>query len=265
MQRPPDRRSPPILLARSANEWINRINQKHKELAALSGSEEQKENLDRWAETQFICSTLRLDGISVSRDAVARVISSPSTAASEMGDSALAVRDLLMAIRTLKSVVGANGRDAALTPDLLIRLRNPSGPAGGFRKSPGDTARATRPAPAEHLVVTVEGACRWFTAESFAELNPIEQASIVYLRLIEIQPFEQANERTSLVAASLFTLRGDLPLIIITPELDSAYRAALNESAKMNTKPMVELIADAVEQTLREMIETQKVKGKRQK
>lgn len=265
MQRPPDRRSPPILLARSANEWINRINQKHKELAALSCSPEQKENLDRWAETEFIFSTLKLEGIKVSRDAVARAISSPSTDASEMDDSALAVRDLLMAIRTLKSTVGANGCDAVLTPDLLIRLRNSSAASEVFRKSAGDTSRAPRPAPAEHLVTTIESACLWFTAESFAELNPIEQASIVYLRLTEIQPFEQANERTALVAASLFTLRGGLPLIIITPELDSAYRAALDESAKMNTRPMVELIADAVERTLREMIERGTAKGKKQK
>ncbi|HVG18577.1 MAG TPA: Fic family protein, partial [Blastocatellia bacterium] len=143
---------------------------------------------------------------------------------------------------------------AALSPDLLARLHDPSGRGEGFRKSAGDKNRALKPAPAERLAAAVGSACLWFTAESFDELNPIEQASIVYLRLIEIQPFEQANERTALVAASLFTLRGGLPLIIITPELGGAHRAALEEGAQMNTKPMVELIADAVELSLGKMI-----------
>jgi hypothetical protein len=260
MQRPPDRRSPPILFARSANEWINRVNQKHKELASLAPSSEQQDNLNQWAETEFICSTLELDGIKVSRDAVARITSASAPPASKASDSSLVVVDLLAAVRTVKSIVRADGRAAALTPDLLIQLHDPSGRAEGFRKSAGDMGRALKPAPAEHLAATIESAFRWFTAESFAELNPIEQASIVYLRLIQIQPFEQANERTALVAASLFTLRAELPLIIITPDLDRAYRAALDEGAQMNTKPMVELIADAVEQSLGKMIERQKQK-----
>jgi Fic family protein len=107
----------------------------------------------------------------------------------------------------------------------------------------------------EHLPALLESACQWYTAESFTELNPVEQASIVLLRLIDLQPFEQANERTALVAASLFTMRSHLPPIIIKPELASAYRNALDEGARMNTKPMVETIAEAVEKSLEELIE----------
>jgi Fic family protein len=101
----------------------------------------------------------------------------------------------------------------------------------------------------------LESACRWYTAESFAELNPVEQASIVLLRLVEMQPFEDANERTALVAASLFTLRNDLPPIIIKPEMDSSYRLALEEGIRMNTKPMVETVADAVVASLGELVQ----------
>jgi hypothetical protein len=231
----------------------------------LISSSEQKDELDRWAETEFICLTLELDGVKVSRGDVARVVSAASPPAGEMNDISLAVADLLAAVRAVKAIVRADGRAAALTSELLIRLHDPSAGAEGFRKSAGDSKGTFKPAPAEHLASTIESAFRWFTAESFAELNPIEQASIVYLRLIEIQPFEQANERTALVAASLFTLRAELPLIIITPKLHRAYRAALDEGARMNTKPMVELIAEAVEQSLGEMIERQREKVKRQK
>src|SRR6185503_19813145 len=97
-----------------------------------------------------------------------------------------------------------------------------------------------------------------YTAESFDELNPIEQASIVFLRLIEIQPFERANLQTALTAASLFTLRSTLPPVIIKPQRKPAFLNAIEESRRTNTKPMVELMADAVQSTLGEMIEKSK-------
>ena len=256
MQRPPGRSSPPVLFTRHANEWINKVTRRHKEFAGLALSAEQKDRLDRWAEAEFTYATLSLDGIKASRDHIARIVSSPSTAANEAGESSLVIIDLLTAVREVESITRVKGRDALLSPDLLIRLHASPGGARGFRKSPGNTSRAPKPAPAERLGAAIESACLWFMAESFAELNPIEQASIVYFRLIEIQPFEEANERTALVAASLFTLRSGLPVIIIRPELDRAFRAALIEGGRMNTKPMVELIAEAIDQTLSEMIKS---------
>jgi Fic/DOC family len=261
MQRPPGRSSPPILFSRSANEWINKVNQRHKELAGLALSSEQKGKLDRWTEAEFVCATLELDGISVSRDSIASVISSPSIDKSKIDESvidegSLVIVDLLRAARAAESIAREKGRAAQLTPDLLIQFDASSG--SGFRKSAGDTGRAHKPMPPEHLDRAIESACLWFTAESFDELNPVEQASIVYFRLIEIQPFEQANARGSLVAASLFTMRAGLPPIIIRPEHSKTFRAALEEGARMNTKPMVELIAEATHQTLTEMIERAK-------
>ncbi|HSQ20228.1 MAG TPA: hypothetical protein VLR92_07630, partial [Blastocatellia bacterium] len=66
--------------------------------------------------------------------------------------------------------------------------------------------------------------------------------------------FEQTNERTALVAASLFTVRSELPPIIIGPEIHFAYHNALDEGVRMNTKPMVELIAEAVERSIEAML-----------
>jgi len=160
---------------------------------------------------------------------------------------------LLVSLRRVTSLARANGKAAELTGEVLLKLHSVSG--AGFRTSAGDTSREPKPPAPEHLPALIESACRWYTAESFAELNPVEQASIVLLRLIDMQPFEQANERNALVAASLFTLRSELPPIIIKPEMNSAYRNALDEGARMNTKPMVETVAEAVERSMSEMIE----------
>ena len=250
MQRPPDRKAPPILFTRGTSEWISRVNQKHKQLSELRLSAEQKERLDRWAETEFVYSTLKLEGASINREQVARVVLYATGAGAENERTTTALLD---SVRTVASLARANGKAAELTSELLLKLH--SLPGAGFRQTAGDTNRIVRPPSAELLPALLESACRWYTAESFAELNPLEQASIVLLRLIELQPFEEANERTALVAASLFTLRSELPPIIIKPEMDSAYRKARDEGMQMNTKPMVELVAEAVERSLSEMIE----------
>jgi Fic family protein len=251
MQRPPGRKTPPILFTRGTSEWISRVNQKHKQLSELRLSAEQKERLDRWAETEFVYSTLKREGASINREQVSRVVLQATGAGAEAENEQTMA--LLDSLRTVTSLARANGKAAELTSELLRKLH--SLPGAGFRQTAGDTNRIVRPVSAEHLPALLESACRWYTAESFAELNPLEQASIVLLRLIEIQPFEEANERTALVAASLFTLRSQLPPIIIKPEMDSVYRKARDEGMQMNTKPLVELVAEAVERSLSEMIE----------
>jgi len=255
MQRPPDGRIPTILFTRATSEWINRVSGKHKQLTELQLSAAQKEKLDRWVETEFVYSTLKLEDVDIELQQVAQLATgSPNDETIESNRAALA---LLGSLRAVTSVARGSGRAAELDTDLLIRLHNIPGTAPGFRGGPGVT-RTRKPAPPEVLPLMIETACRWYTAESFTELNPVEQASIVFLRLLELQPFQQANERTALVAASLFTLRSELPPIVISTEMHAAYRNALEEGDRMNTKPMVELVAESVERTLSAILAKQK-------
>jgi Fic family protein len=257
MQRPPDRNGPLVIFSRAANEWINQVSRKHKEFADLQLTDAGRASLEQWAEAEFIYATLRLEHLDLSRKQVTRVISSAESA-NATDAMIVGLRD---ALRAVESLAKTSGRAAQLTPELLVTLHNLHSQESSFRTSAGDTRGAIKPVPAAHLAAIIDGACRWYTAESFAELNPIEQAAIVFLRLIEIQPFEQANQRTALIAASLFTLRSGLPLIIIKPEMEPAFHNALDEATRTNTKPMVELMASAVQATLEAML----VEGKRQK
>lgn len=251
MHRPPDGRNPQILFARGTSEWITRVNQKHRELTEVMPSAERTAKIDRWIEIEFVYCTLRLEGADVSRELVAEIVSHGSRANTE-GEPGHGAMNLDTSLGMVRSMGRANGKAAELTPKLLLRLHSASD--AGFRTGAGDGSLGSPPSP-EHLPALLESACRWFTAESFAELNPVEQASIALLRLIDLQPFEEASQRTALVAASLFTLRSELPPIIIKPEMSQAYRNALNEGRWLNTKPMVELTAEAVENSLAELLE----------
>jgi Fic family protein len=243
MQGSPNRRTPPILFTRPTHEWLSRVDQRQKQLAALELSRDQTERLIRRNDIEFAHSVLTLEGLTVSREDVADLVSSPAANPNESDQKARAILEVVQSLRMIEVLIQSRGRNAELSSGLLVNLN----PAGSLRTTPGDSNRSIKP---EHLGAAIEGACRWYAAESFAELHPVEQASIVLLRLIEIQPFEHSNERTALLAASLFTLRRDLPPINISPELETTFRAALAEGFQMNTKPMVELIAEALERTM---------------
>lgn len=250
----------PILSERPTYEWVARVNQKHKQLADLQLSAADKETLDRWIEIEFVRSTLKLEGLDLQRDLVARIAARIDW--SQAGNGASAEEEtasaLFESLRTVTSIAREQGKDSALSVELLLKLHN-APDAQGLRSHSDATSKVA----AENLPVVLDSACQWFSADSFAELHPVEQASIVFLRLIEIRPFDQRNERTALVAASLFTLRSGLPPIIIEPETHLAYRAALDEGHRMNTKPMVEFVAQSVEGSMTNMINV--IKGKSRK
>jgi hypothetical protein len=208
------------------------VAERYAELSKLQISDEDRERLEQIAETEFLRSTATLAG----------AFASPAA-------------ELSASLRLVKELVRNEGRQAALTTELLIELNNLLGDGRGFRKGAITTTGPFRPTAAEHIEAAIQSICRWSTAESFVELNPLEQASITHLRLLEIQPFERANLETALVAASLFTLRVGMPPIIIKRDDSDLYRAAVKEGAQTNTRPMVELMAAAMENTLNRLIE----------
>lgn len=232
----------PILFERPTYEWVARVNQRHKQLDERQLSTEQRQKLDRWIEIEFVYSTLTLEGVDIKRDLVARIAS--SQAGSGDFEKHASARALFESLRLVTSIAREKGKDSVLSVDLVLKLNSPPS-AQGLRS--GDSGSALM---RENMPVVLDSACQWFEADSFRELHPVEQASIVFLRLMDLRPFVQRNERTALLAASLFTLRSKLPPIIIGPEAQRAYRAALDEGLRMNTKPMVEFLAESVERTL---------------
>ena len=192
---------PSILSARHSNQWINRLHQKFTALAALPLAAEKKLRLKEWLTVEFVYSALAFEGAQVNRQLVLQIVQA-SPKVKEAHESSL-IEDLLKRFRHLENIIENAGQKANLSNEWLCRLNV----SQEFRQS--DFAASS--VRAEHLPLIVENACRWFAMESFAELNPIEQAAIALLRIAEIAPFERDNQQTALLAASLFTLRQGLP------------------------------------------------------
>lgn len=102
------------------------------------------------------------------------------------------------------------------------------------------------PTPAIILPKMLAMAFDWFSTESFGELHAVEQASVVYLRLLDLHPFPNVTEPTAMLAASFYTERaGFPPLVILSDDITQArFAQALEAAFRMLTQPLVELFAE---------------------
>ena len=108
------------------------------------------------------------------------------------------------------------------------------------------------PTPAILLSRMLDNAFDWFTTASFNELHPVEQATVVYLRLLDLHPFPSHTETTALLGASFYTERAKLPpLIIFADQATLAkYQYSLDAAFRMLTQPLVEFFAEMLTRTI---------------
>lgn len=117
------------------------------------------------------------------------------------------------------------------------------------------------PTPARLLPQMIDHAFDWFSTESFGELHPVEQATVVYLRLLDLYPFPTLTEPTARLAAGFYTERAGLPpLVIFAHEPTPAEFAQTLEAAmRMLTQPLVELFARMLRKAMRQSAEPRAV------
>jgi hypothetical protein len=114
------------------------------------------------------------------------------------------------------------------------------------------------PVPAVLLPRMVDLAFDWFTSEGFEEMHPLEQATVVFLRLLDLHPFESParTKWTALLAAGFYTQRAGLPPLIVdpgAPDASARFDQALEAAFRMLTQPLIELFAEATLWTMEEV------------
>ncbi len=108
------------------------------------------------------------------------------------------------------------------------------------------------PAPASLLPRFLDNAFDWFATEGFNELHAVEQAAVVFLRLLDLHPFTQHTELAALLAASFYVERaGWPPLFAFNDDITRQRYAAVTETAfRMLTQPLVEFFAEQLTRAL---------------
>jgi Fic family protein len=119
-----------------------------------------------------------------------------------------------------------------------------------FRESEIAPLNAAHEPPLARLVPRLlDNAMSWFVTEGFAEMNPVEQATLVHLRLLDLQPFAAANLPTATLAASFYLERAGLPPLLFDPN-ETRYVAALESGFRMLTQHLVDYFAASLQQTI---------------
>jgi hypothetical protein len=108
------------------------------------------------------------------------------------------------------------------------------------------------PTPAILLPRLLDNAFDWFSTEGFNEMHAVEQAAVVFLRLLDLHPFPQQTELTALLAASFYVERAGLPpLFVFNDDITLQRYAAVTETAfRMLTQPLVEFFAEQLTRAL---------------
>jgi Fic family protein len=119
-----------------------------------------------------------------------------------------------------------------------------------FRENETAPINAAHDPPLARIVPRLlDNAMSWFITEGFAEMNPVEQATLVHLRLLDLQPFAAANANTATLAASFHLERAGLPPLLFDPN-EARYIAALESGFRMLTQHLVDYFADSLRSTL---------------
>jgi Fic family protein len=158
-------------------------------------------------------------------------------------------------VLALRRARGAVPADAPFSRDAIRAwheaLAGPVGPRRGVRE------RACSPAPAPELVEgRLATLAEWLEVAGPRDLAPDQVAAVALARLVEILPFDDANGRVSRLAASHLMVRGGMHPPILVAGDAPRLRAALESAFRLETEPLVALLAEASGRALDVMLQT---------
>lgn len=147
-------------------------------------------------------------------------------------------------------------REFLSSDDLLalhrILLSGVHSRAGEFRKQEAaPLAKGHEPTEAALVGPVVDNALEWFQSESFAQMHEVEKSALMLIKLMDVQPFEEANGRTLRLFSNFFLLKSGYPPAVIPASQASQYALAIQRSLRFDTQPIIDLIADATDRSLR--------------
>lgn len=96
----------------------------------------------------------------------------------------------------------------------------------------------------------VENALEWFQTNSFAQMHEVEKSALMLVKLIDIQPFDEGNGPALRLCSNFFLLKAGYPPAVIPTSKASQYAIAIQNSLRFHTQPIIDLIAEAVAQSL---------------
>jgi hypothetical protein len=97
------------------------------------------------------------------------------------------------------------------------------------------------PAP-EFIDRSLDNFFNWLTAESVAEIHPIERAALVIARIVDIWPFDRGNLTVAAMLGNTVLAQANLPPFFVLPEHKAEFQTVIAQAMSIETQPLVNAI-----------------------
>jgi fido (protein-threonine AMPylation protein) len=163
--------------------------------------------------------------------------------------------DRIAALENATNVTAARQNFADVSRDELVSLHaklfSHLSEAGLLRQQPVTPQyRGQDCAPPEFIERSLDNMHVWVSSESFQQIHPIEQCSLVIARIVDIWPFASGNLTVALVAGNCLLKRGRLAPFSVTgsqrPELEKVVAQAMT----IDMQPLINAVYRTVKKEM---------------
>ena len=102
----------------------------------------------------------------------------------------------------------------------------------------------------EFIDRSLENFFSWLTAESVAEIHPIERSALVLVRIADIWPFESGNLTAATVFGNVILQRAGLPPFFVLPEHKREFTTVIAQAMAIETQPLINAIYKTIKREL---------------
>lgn len=211
----------------------------------LEAREQQSERLKvAMVELKQICvkHTLQLTGVAISGEELAEVFKDRTNTRSDRHEI------LVGQFEALEAIEDAAHDKSRLAPMLLCKLHKLSYPpdGGSIRSGPvRPQFEGIEPSHPGLILDKLDNLSEWLDSDTVDSMSPPEKATLAFVRLLEIAPFERGNFRLAHLLLSYFAYRDEYPPLFLRAEDTSTIRKEIAKALKFETKDLVDRLVNA--------------------
>ena len=102
----------------------------------------------------------------------------------------------------------------------------------------------------EFIERSLDNFFHWLTAESVAEIHPIERAALAIVRIADIWPFETGNLTLAVMLGNIILGQAGLPPFFVLTQHKKEFNTVIAQAMSIETQPLVNAIYKTVKREL---------------
>jgi len=102
----------------------------------------------------------------------------------------------------------------------------------------------------EFIHRSLDNLFNWFTAESVAEIHPIERSALMITRIADIWPFDSGNLTVAIMVSNIILGQSGFPPFFVLPEHKREFTTVIAQAIAIETQPIVNAIYKTIKREL---------------